>query len=69
VTCQFCHDRPLVMATGRDGELIAANCPVCGIAATPGPGTAPNNDLAHGDSMAEAADNAMNIRALNLGLP
>jgi hypothetical protein len=30
MTCQFCYDRPIVRATGHNGELVPMNCPVCG---------------------------------------
>jgi hypothetical protein len=30
MTCQFCYDRPLVRATGHNGELVPMVCPVCG---------------------------------------
>ena len=33
MTCQFCYDRPLVRATGHNGELVPMDCPVCGMGA------------------------------------
>jgi len=35
MTCQFCYDRPVVRATGHNGEMVPVNCPVCATTATP----------------------------------
>ena len=43
MVCQFCYDRPVVKATGHDGQMIGMSCPMCGIEVIPNFETTVNN--------------------------
>jgi hypothetical protein len=52
MVCPFCYDRPIVMATGKNGKLNEVRCPVCGLSGAPGFGVDIDNARARRKSRA-----------------
>jgi uncharacterized Zn finger protein (UPF0148 family) len=65
MTCQFCYDRPIVRATGHNGEVISVRCPMCGKAATPDLETVASDDKVHSNSKAKARGKKTRARGLD----
>jgi hypothetical protein len=62
MACEFCYDRPIVRATGNNGELVPMICPVCGMGAAPGYEVASDSQKIRHRSKAKAKKNEPGTR-------